>query len=99
EEGRSDRNPVDLGEAGRIEKRRRPAEERETDERAKDRTEAGDLDDGSARNIRHAGANARLDSQENRSIDPAERLAEIVDAQRVEPRDAASLDHPDELHQ
>ena len=50
-------------------------------------------------------SHARLDGQERRAVDPAERLPEVIDAGRVQVRETVAvhvhpdLDHPDELHQ
>src|SRR5262249_38230577 len=68
-------------------------------------TEAVPIDGRPARDIGHAGAHARLDGEEDGAENPAERLAEVVNAGRIQIAGAVAgygrpaLDHPDELHQ
>ncbi len=73
---------VELEQSGQVRERRRPADEAEPDERPEGRAEPRDLDDRAARDVRDAQPDVRLDGEELRAVDAAERLAEVRDPRR-----------------
>ena len=64
----------------RVEERRRPGHEGVADERPEARREPCDLDDRTAGDVRHAGADRRLEAENLDAVDAAERLTGVVDA-------------------
>ena len=88
-----------------VDQRRRPAEQVQRHEPAERGAQPRDLDDRAAGNVRHAEPDVRLDGEELRPVDAAERLARVRDPRRVEVAGAVAVDvHPDldlahELHQ
>src|SRR6266540_3331573 len=85
--------------------RRRTCEQREADEYPEGRAEPRDLDDRATRDVRDAGADVRLETEQRHAVDPAERLAGVVDPGRAEIGRSVAVDvdapfqHLDELHQ
>ena len=63
-----------------VDERRLARRKRDRAEHAKHRAQAHDLDDRAAGHVRHAGLDRRLDAEEDRAVDAAERLPGVVDA-------------------
>jgi hypothetical protein len=81
--------PVETDNPGAVEERRRPRGQRRADGGAEDRRQAI-VAAQSPSDIERAYVNVWLDGQEFGPVDPAERLPEIMDARRVQIRDAVA---------
>ena len=68
----------------RVVERRHASRERDPDERPERRRQPRDLGDRAARDVHDARVHCRLDAEERRAVDAAERLAEVRDLRRVE---------------
>ena len=80
-------------------------QQRQPDEAAEARREACDLDDRAAGDVRHAGMDRRLETEQLDAVDAAERLAGVVDARRAQVGRAVPVDvdtalqHVRQLHE